>query len=134
MRKLKSEEWKSCEIIKHSKLVCIMRPRILNKKILIRYPHSLVYVGNTWQIVRAEHWRKSNESQNGKMRRIILALIFTLILIKVGPSPSKKVCFIYFNESPLKMMKNAFHFMLKALFVLKILKYLSWLFRHEKWL
>ena len=59
------------------------------------------------------------------MRRIILALIFTLILIKVGLSPSKKVCFIYFNESPLKMMKNAFHFMLKALFVLKILKYMS---------
>ena len=134
MRKLKSEKWKSCEIIKHSKLACIMRPRILNKKILIRYPHSLVYVGNTWQLVRVEHRRKSNESQNGKMRRIILALIFTLILIKVGLSPSKKVCFIYFNESPLKMMKNAFHFMLKALFVLKILKYLSWLFRHEKWL
>ena len=134
MRKLKCEKWKSCEIIKHSKLVCIMRPRILNKKILIRYPHSLVYVGNTWQIVRAEHWRKSNESQNGKMRRIILALIFTLILIKVGLSPSKKVYFIYFNESPLKMMKNAFYFMLKALFVLKILKHLSWLFRHEKWL
>ena len=134
MRKLKSEKWKSCEIIKHSKLVCIMRPRILNKKILIRYPHSLVYVGNTWQIVRAEHWRKSNESQNGKMRRIIFALIFTLILIKVGLSPSKKVYFIYFNESPLKMMKNAFYFMLKALFVLKILKHLSWLFRHEKWL
>ena len=134
MRKLKCEKWKSCEIIKHSKLVCIMRPRILNKKILIRYPHSLVYVGNTWQIVRVEHWRKSNESQNGKMRRIILALIFTLILIKVGLSPSKKVYFIYFNESPLKMMKNAFYFMLKALFVLKILKHLSWLFRHEKWL
>ena len=134
MRKLKSEKWKSCEIIKHSKLVCIMRSRILNKKILIRYPHSLVYAGNTWQLVRIEHWRKSNESQNGKMRRIILALIFTLILIKVGLSPSKKVYFIYFNESPLKMMKNAFYFMLKALFVLKILKHLSWLFRHEKWL
>ena len=59
------------------------------------------------------------------MRRIILALIFTLILIKVGLSPSKKVYFIYFNESPLKMMKNAFYFMLKALFVLKILKHLS---------
>ena len=29
------------------------------------------------------------------------------------------------NESPLKMMKNAFYFTLKALFVLKIFKFLS---------
>ena len=32
--------------------------------------------------------------------------------------------FICFNESPLKMMKNAVYFMLKALFILKILKFL----------
>ena len=29
------------------------------------------------------------------------------------------------NESPLKMMKNAFYFTLKALFILKIFKFLS---------
>ena len=34
------------------------------------------------------------------------------------------------TESPLKKMKNAFHFTLKALFVLKIFKYLFWLFGH----
>ena len=34
------------------------------------------------------------------------------------------------TEIPLKMMKNAFYFTLKALFVLKIFKFLSWLFRH----
>ena len=28
------------------------------------------------------------------------------------------------------MMKNAFYFILNALFVLKIFKFLSWLFRH----
>ena len=33
-------------------------------------------------------------------------------------------------ESPLKMMKNAFYFILKALFVLRIFKFLSWLFGH----
>ena len=38
-----------------------------------------------------------------------------LIILKVGISPSKKFCFIYFNESTLKMMKNAIHFILKAL-------------------
>ena len=40
----------------------------------------------------------------------------------------KKNCVIYFIESPLKMMKNAFYFILKALFVLKIFKFLSSLF------
>ena len=33
-----------------------------------------------------------------------------------------------FNESVLQMTKNAFHFILDALFVLKIFKCLSWLF------
>ena len=37
------------------------------------------------------------------------------------------ICLI---ESPLKMMKNAFYFNLKALFVLKIFKFLSRLFGH----
>ena len=33
------------------------------------------------------------------------------------------------------MMKHAFYFMLKALFVLKISKFLTWIFGHvEKWL
>ena len=48
-----------------------------------------------------------------------------------GLSPSKKF-FICFNESPSKMMKNAFHYILQALFVLKILKFLSWLFGHAE--
>ena len=34
------------------------------------------------------------------------------------------------NESLLKMMKNAFYFTLKALFVLEILRFLPWLFDH----
>ena len=34
------------------------------------------------------------------------------------------------NENPLKLMKNAFYFTSKALFVLKIFKFLSWLFGH----
>ena len=35
--------------------------------------------------------------------------------LKSGFSPSKKVCFIFFNQSPLKLMKNAF-FHLKSSF------------------
>ena len=38
-------------------------------------------------------------------------------LSKIGLLPSKKFVFIYFNKSPLKMMKNAFYFMLNALLV-----------------
>ena len=34
------------------------------------------------------------------------------------------------NEIPLKLMKNAIYFTLKALSVLKIFKFLSWLFGH----
>ena len=37
----------------------------------------------------------------------------------------KKFIFICLNESSLKMMKNAFYFVLKALFVLKLFKFLS---------
>ena len=45
--------------------------------------------------------------------------------VKEGLSPSNKFISVCFNESPLKMMKNAFYFILKALFVLKIFKFLS---------
>ena len=34
------------------------------------------------------------------------------------------------TQGPSKMMKNAFYFSLKALFVIKIFKLLSWLFGH----
>ena len=47
------------------------------------------------------------------------------VKFKVGLSPSEKMCVVFFIESPLKMMKNAFHFILKALFILKIFKFLS---------
>ena len=38
---------------------------------------------------------------------------------KIGLLPSKNVCFICLNESPLNMMKNGFYLILKALFGLK---------------
>ena len=44
----------------------------------------------------------------------------------------KNFIIIWFNNSPSKMMKNAFYFILKALFVLKISKFLSWLFEHAE--
>ena len=50
--------------------------------------------------------------------------------VKAGLSASKKLCVICLIESSLKMMKNAFYFILKALFVLKIFKFLWRLFGH----
>ena len=49
---------------------------------------------------------------------------FTEEILKVGLSPSKRIYVIYFIDSPLKLMKNTFYFILKALFVLKIFKFL----------
>ena len=49
---------------------------------------------------------------------------------KVVLSHLKKKLFVCFNESPFKMMRNAFYFILKALFVLKIFKILSWHIGH----
>ena len=58
-----------------------------------------------------------------------MKLIFNNKALKSSSQiPKKRV--IYFMESPLKMLKNAFYFTLKALFVLKIFKFLSWLFGH----
>ena len=42
----------------------------------------------------------------------------------------RKKCVVYLIENPLKMMKNASYFILKALFILKIFKHLSQLFGH----
>ena len=44
----------------------------------------------------------------------------------------KKRFFICFNDSPSKMMENAFYFILKALFILKIFKFLSYLLGHAE--
>ena len=53
-------------------------------------------------------------------------------LFKFELSPSKKKCVICFIESPLKMMKNAFYSILKALFVLKISFYHDFLVMQKK--
>ena len=50
-------------------------------------------------------------------------VVLSLLQLK-SDSHLPKHFFISFNESPLKMMKNAFYFILKALFILKIFKFL----------
>ena len=48
--------------------------------------------------------------------------------LKSGSHLPNKNCVICLIEIPLKMMKNPFYFILKALFSLRIFKFLSWLF------
>ena len=62
-----------------------------------------------------------------------LLLTFFLCLLNQLKSDSylpKIIFFVCVTESPLKMIKIAFYFILKALFVLKISKFLSCLFDH----
>ena len=61
----------------------------------------------------------------GNLTLLNLFKIYWEKIIIVELSPFKKNCVICFLESPLKMMKNAFYFILKALFVLKIFTFLS---------
>ena len=48
------------------------------------------------------------------------------VALKLDSPLPKKNCVIGSIESSLKIMKNAFYFILKALFVLKIFQFLSW--------
>ena len=59
----------------------------------------------------------------------IMATAYGTNFVKVGFSPFKTNCFS-FIESPLKMMKNACYSTLEVLFILKILKCLTWLSGH----
>ena len=65
---------------------------------------------------------KNLQEENTKFRSRVELLENKL---KVGFSPSKKNCVLCFIESSLKIMKNVFYFVLKALFVLKIFRFLS---------
>ena len=53
-----------------------------------------------------------------------------IVWFKIGLWASKIICVICLIEIPFKIMKNAFYFILKALLVLKIFKFLSRLFGH----
>ena len=70
---------------------------------------------------------KFNRMHSGNLFRIALPNMWLLVLIKGPLSGLRK---FLATESSLKITKNAFYFTLKALFVLKIFKFLSWLFGH----
>ena len=51
------------------------------------------------------------------------------VILKSDSHLPKKLCYLL-HWKPFKKMKNAFYFILKALFILKIFKFLSWLSVH----
>ena len=79
-------------------------------------------VSNVWT---KYHFRKyvGMVTDVSLIRKTPFILLFSKKL-KVGPPTSKKNCVICFIERSLKMMKNAFYFILKALSVLKIFQFL----------
>ena len=58
------------------------------------------------------------------LSKIAKMILFQKIHLNSDSHLPKKF-FVCFNDSPSKVMKNAFYFILKALFVLKIFKFLS---------
>ena len=100
-----------------SLLQLLIKGRCVAKWELKSSAFSLKFVRNLFS------WNK------GEIRGIFL---FFERRLKFGlPRPKKTVLFTSF-ESPLKMMNNAFYFTLKAFFVLKIFKFLSWRFGYLK--
>ena len=68
---------------------------------------------------------------NSHYLHVLIVLYNALTVWKSSDSQlPKNICAICFNDGSSKMMKNAFYFILKAIFVLKIFRFLSWIFGH----
>ena len=72
---------------------------------------------------------KSSDRRLTKANKVLIDFFNELlgVFLKSHSHLPKIFFIIYFNGSSTKMMKNAFYFILKAFFVLKIFKFLSWL-------
>ena len=71
-----------------------------------------------------KHFLKTQDKKVPERKNLKFFLLDTF---KGPPSDLRQFLTI---ESPLKMIKNAFYFMIKALFVLEIFTFLSWLFNY----
>ena len=67
----------------------------------------------------------SSKKKKQKQKKIKANKKSVNIKLKSDSHLPRKICIIYFIKRPLKVMKNAFYFISKALFVLKIFKFLS---------
>ena len=97
-------------------------------RILVQWKSRIIsrtYASSVWQVF---DWYILESDYNYELKSLTQRRIsFNYVFLKSDSHLSKKKI-ICFNESPLKMMKNALYFILEALFVLKIFKFLPWLF------
>ena len=68
---------------------------------------------------------KNLKNQKGICRKIWYVLLPYLLLRESQAFTFQKNCVNCFVKSPLKMIQNTFYFILKALFILKIFKFLE---------
>ena len=129
---LSPPKWIPTKLLLHKTTTCLTQPattcfRLPNEKCLSKTITKKLYLAKKCEARIRNNAEKLNVS-------ICLYLLFYYSLMqrlfKVGVSPSKKKNIVCINDSPSKMLKNAFYFILKALFVLKIFKFLSWLSGH----
>ena len=83
--------------------------------------HILMECNQCWKQCKFPYWAKNYESTHHKFKN---KKQVSKEALKLDSHLPKKIlnCF---NDGSSKMMKNAFYFILKALFVLKIFKFLS---------
>ena len=74
-------------------------------------------------------WRRTTETSWRRSTETSLGVSFATYLTGTERYREMPLRFLA-TESPLKMMKNAFYLTSKALFVLKIFTFLSWIFGH----
>lgn len=73
----------------------------------------------------SKHAKENCESAENLVEALIQLELLNFYEFKVEFLPSGTATFIFFNEGSLKIMKDPFYFMLKALYVLEIFKFLS---------
>ena len=86
---------------------------------------KISYIFKTNEVLILSLYSKSDHEYKKILKEEKSIEILKIFDLKSNSNLPKKFPFICFNESPLKMMKNAFNFILKALFILKTFKFLS---------
>ena len=89
--------------------------------------YILMECNQCWKQYKFPYWAKNYKSTHHKFKN---KKQVSKEALKLDSHLPKKNLFICFNDSPSKMMKNAFYFILKALFVLKIFKFFFLTFGH----
>ena len=92
---------------------------------MIHFKYKVNITGVFSILLREKATEIKQHKKDYMVKRNSREMFISIAYVKVRFSLSKKNCFSHFNKSPLKMIKNAFYFILKALSVLKIFNFLS---------